>query len=130
MRYELLFGQHSFFTALKISIACRAITAVNFIGLTLSLKKNIRSLVIIFYIAAICHAPSKLSAEQIADRLGRPYNTMMSELSPISEGHKFDVNLFVPFMRLAGSTEPLHAMARVLSGVYLPTAEVRHPVHV
>ena len=89
-------------------------------------------------IAAICQrlakrAPSKLSAEQIADRLGRPYNTLMSELSPVREGHTFDVNLLVPFMALVGSTEPLHAMARALGGVYvdfLPTAEVRHPVHV
>lgn len=57
-------------------------------------------------IAAICQrlakrAPSKLSAEQIADRLGRPYNTLMSELSPVREGHKFDVNLLVPFMCMA-----------------------------
>lgn len=88
-------------------------------------------------IAAICQrlakrAPSKLSAEQIADRLGRPYNTLMSELSPLRDTHKFDVNLLIPLMRLAGSTEPLHAMARALGGVYvdfLPTAEVRHPVH-
>lgn len=88
-------------------------------------------------IAAICqrlakHAPSRLSAEQIADRLGRPYNTMMSELSPVRDGHKFDVNLLVPFMEAVGSTEPLHALARALGGVYvdfLPTSDAAHPVH-
>ena len=49
-------------------------------------------------IGAVCqrlakHAPSGLSAEQIAYRLGRPYNTLMSELSPLRDTHKFDVNL-------------------------------------
>lgn len=56
----------------------------------------------------------------------------MSELSPLRDTHKFDVNLLIPLMRLAGSTEPLHVMARALGGVYvdfLPAAEVRHPVH-
>ena len=88
-------------------------------------------------IAAVCQrlakgAPSRLPAEQIADRLGRPYNTMMSELSPLRDGHKFDVNLLVPFMRAAGSTEPLHAMARALGGVYvdfLPASDAEHPIH-
>lgn len=88
-------------------------------------------------IAAVCqrlakHAPSRLSAEQIADRLGRPYNTLMSELSPLREGHKFDVNLLVPLMEAAGSTEPLHVMARALGGVYvdfLPVSDAAHPVH-
>ena len=49
-------------------------------------------------IGAVCqrlakHAPSGLSAEQIAYRLGRPYNTLMSELSPLRDTHKFDVKL-------------------------------------
>ena len=48
-------------------------------------------------IGAVCqrlakHAPSGLSAEQIAYRLGRPYNTLMSELSPLRDTHKFDVH--------------------------------------
>ena len=88
-------------------------------------------------IGAVCqrlakHAPSGLSAEQIAYRLGRPYNTLMSELSPLRDTHKFDVNLLIPLMRLAGSTEPLHEMARALGGVYvdfLPVSDVAHPVH-
>ena len=58
-------------------------------------------------IGAVCqrlakHAPSGLSAEQIAYRLGRPYNTLMSE------------------------------MARALGGVYvdfLPVSDAAHPVH-
>ena len=88
-------------------------------------------------IGAVCqrlakHAPSGLSAEQIAYRLGRPYNTLMSELSPLRDTHKFDVNLLIPLMRLAGSTEPLHEMARSLGGVYvdfLPVSDAAHPVH-
>ncbi|MFQ9866936.1 MAG: phage regulatory CII family protein [Bilophila wadsworthia] len=88
-------------------------------------------------IGAVCqrlakHAPSGLSAEQIAYRLGRPYNTLMSELSPLRDTHKFDVNLLIPLMRLAGSTEPLHEMARALGGVYvdfLPVSDAAHPVH-
>ena len=83
-------------------------------------------------IGAVCqrlakHAPSGLSAEQIAYRLGRPYNTLMPEHT-----HKFDVNLLIPLMRLAGSTEPLHEMARALGGVYvdfLPVSDAAHPVH-
>lgn len=83
-------------------------------------------------IGAVCqrlakHAPSGLSAEQIAYRLGRPYNTLMSELSPLRDTHKFDVNLL-----MAGSTEPLHVMARALGGVYvdfLPVSDAAHPVH-
>ena len=88
-------------------------------------------------IGAVCQrlaklAPSGLSAEQIAYRLGRPYNTLMSELSPLRDTHKFDVNLLIPLMRLAGSTEPLHEMARALGGVYvdfLPVSDAAHPVH-
>ena len=80
------------------------------------------------------HAPSGLPAEQIAYRLGRPYNTLMSELSPLRDTHKFDVNLLIPLMRLAGSTEPLHEMARALGGVYvdfLPVSDASGtwPVH-
>ena len=78
------------------------------------------------------HAPSGLSSEQIAYRLGRSYNTLMSELSPLRDTHKFDVNLLIPLMRLAGSTEPLHEMARALGGVYvdfLPVSDAAHPVH-
>ena len=78
-------------------------------------------------IGAVCqrlakHAPSGLSAEQIAYRLGRSYNTLMSELSPLRDTHKFDVNLLIPLMRLAGS----------LGGVYvdfLPVSDAAHPVH-
>ena len=55
-------------------------------------------------IGAVCqrlakHAPSGLSAEQIAYRLGRSYNTLMSELSPLRDTHKFDVNLLIPLDR-------------------------------
>ena len=83
-------------------------------------------------IGAVCqrlakHAPSGLSAEQIAYRLGRLYNTLMPEHT-----HKFDVNLLIPLMRLAGSTEPLHEMARALGGVYvdfLLVSDAAHPVH-
>ena len=56
----------------------------------------------------------------------------MSELSPLRDTHKFDVNLLIPLMRLAGSTEPLHVMARALGGVYvdfLPVSDAAHPVH-
>ena len=56
----------------------------------------------------------------------------MSELSPLRDTHKFDVNLLIPLMRLAGSTEPLHEMARALGGVYvdfLPVSDAAHPVH-
>lgn len=88
-------------------------------------------------IAATCHrlmkdAPSHLPPKEIADRLGRTYNTLMSELSPLRETHKFDVNGLVPFMEAVGSTEPMHEMARALGGVYvdfLPTADAKHPIH-
>ena len=72
-------------------------------------------------IGAVCqrlakHAPSGLSAEQIAYRLGRPYNTLMSELSPLRDTHKFDVNLLIPLMRLAGP-RPRRGVRRLPPGV-------------
>ena len=72
-------------------------------------------------IGAVCqrlakHAPSGLSAEQIAYRLGRPYNTLMSELSPLRDTHKFDVNLLIPLMRLAGRLPP--GVGRSASGAW------------
>ncbi len=88
-------------------------------------------------IASLCHrlvkhAPSRLSAEQVADRLGMPYSTMMSGLSPLRNFHKFDVDKLVPLMKAVGSTEPMHEMARQMGGFYvdfMPKSGGVHPIH-
>lgn len=87
-------------------------------------------------IASLCHelvkhAPCGLSAEQIADCLGKNYNTLMGELSPLRTTHKFDVDMLVPLMRVVNSATPLDHMARAMGGVYvnLAPSPSAHPLH-
>lgn len=94
------------------------------------LTKNYPSL------AAVCHAaakaaPSGLDAKSVAQFMGKPYQTLMSELSR-QEGHKFGADLVLPLMDICGSDAPLHFLARQMGGVYvaLPSnTNSEHPVH-
>ena len=65
--------------------------------------------------------PRQLSAEQIAYRLGRPYNTLMSELSPLRDTHKFDVNLLIPLDRMK-STRARQRLVNRGNGIVLRCA--------
>lgn len=74
--------------------------------------------------AVVKEAPSKLDAHTIASLLGKPYQTLMSELSG-QPGHKFGADLVLPAMNLADSDEPVHFLARQRGGVFikLPKAQ-------
>ena len=87
-------------------------------------------------ITAILHelvkdAPSGLPAKFIADRIGRDYNTLMSELSR-QPGHKLGADIVLPLMKLTGSIQPLKVMAAEM-GVVCVALPVEgngcHPVH-
>ena len=79
-------------------------------------------------VTAILHelvkdAPSGLPAKFIAERVGRDYNTLMSELSR-QPGHKLGADLVLPLMKLTGSIQPLDVMASEMGVVCvaLPSA--------
>lgn len=62
--------------------------------------------------------PSGLSGYTMADRLGKNYQTLMSELSR-QPGHKFAADLVLPAMRLTSSDAPLHMLAREMGGAFV-----------
>ncbi|WP_302293066.1 phage regulatory CII family protein [Bilophila wadsworthia] len=76
-------------------------------------------------------APSGLPAKFIAARIGRDYNTLMSELSR-QPGHKLGADLILPLMQLTGSIQPLDALAAEMGAVCVPlppAGDGCHPVH-
>ncbi|HMM38998.1 MAG TPA: transcriptional regulator [Desulfovibrio sp.] len=78
-------------------------------------------------LAAVLHqlvkrAPSGLRAETIADMLGKPYATLMSELSS-QPGHKLGADLVLPLMEAAGSDAALHFLAREMGGAFVRLPE-------
>lgn len=80
--------------------------------------------------ATVKAAPSGLDTRTVADFLGKPYQTLMSELSG-QPGHKAGMDLLLPLMDVTGSTAPLDFLAREMGGVYvaLPSRHTEHPVH-
>lgn len=84
------------------------------------------SLAAVFH-AAVKYAPSGLSAEQIADRLGKNYPTLMCELS-CQKGHKLAADLVLPLMDATGADEPLHFLAGQMGGVFVKLPEVDAPM--
>lgn len=79
-------------------------------------------------LAAVCHqmvkaAPSGLDAATIAELVGKPYATLMSELSR-QPGHKLGADLVAPLMDLCDSDLPLTFLARLRGGVYIPLSPV------
>lgn len=69
--------------------------------------------------AMVKAAPNGLSAEQVADIIGCPYPTMMSELSR-QPGHKLGAERMLALMKATESRAPMHHMARELGGVFVP----------
>lgn len=67
---------------------------------------------------AVKRAPNGLPVHTIADLLGKPYATLMSELSG-QPGHKLGADLVLPLMEIAGSDAPLHFLCREMGGVFL-----------
>lgn len=74
-------------------------------------------------LTAVCHAtakaaPSGLDAKTVAQFMGKPYQTLMSELSR-QDGHKLGADLLLPLMDICGSDAPLHFLAREMGGIYV-----------
>ena len=60
--------------------------------------------------------PSKLDSQTMADLVGKPYATLMSELS-CQPGHKLGADLILPLCRVTESSEPIKFLARQMGGV-------------
>lgn len=67
---------------------------------------------------AVKHAPSGLSAEAVAERLGMRYSTLLSQLSG-HDAHKLGAELLVPLMLATGCRAPIRHMAAELGGVFV-----------
>jgi hypothetical protein len=65
---------------------------------------------------------SGLDPRTVADLVGKPYSTLMAELSR-QEGHKLGADLVLPIMRVTGSDLPMHFLAREQGGIFLRTPE-------
>lgn len=79
-------------------------------------------------LTAVCHqvlldAPNGLDASTIARIVGRPYNTLMSELSR-QPGHKFGADFILPICSATGSNLPAQVMCRALGGAFVPLVRV------
>ena len=72
-------------------------------------------------------APSGLDAYVIADLIGKPYATLMSELGR-QPGHKFGADLVLPAMQKTGSDRGMHFLARELGGVFVRLPESQGPL--
>lgn len=73
-------------------------------------------------LSAVLHDAVKESpcgAQMVAAGIGKPYATLMSELSS-QPGHKLGANLVLPLMRAAETTAPLQFLAREMGGVFVP----------
>jgi hypothetical protein len=65
---------------------------------------------------------SGIDPRTVADLLGKPYSTLMSELSR-QEGHKLGADMVLPILRITGSDLPLHFLSRESGGVFLRLPE-------
>lgn len=61
---------------------------------------------------------SGLDALTIADLVGKPYATLMSELSR-QEGHKLGADLILPLIESTGMDMPIRFLARQLGGAFV-----------
>ena len=64
-------------------------------------------------------APSGLDVRTVADLVGKPYATLMSELSQ-QPGHKLGAELLLPLMDVCESDLPLIFLARQRGGAFVP----------
>lgn len=68
--------------------------------------------------AMVKKAPSGLAVRDIADYVGKPYPTLISELSR-QEGHKLGADLLLPLMDACESDAPVVFLARERGGVFV-----------
>ena len=67
---------------------------------------------------AVKSAPSGRTAISVAALIGKPYPTLMSELSD-QPGHKLVANLILPIINATNSNEPIHWLCRQRGGLFL-----------
>lgn len=82
---------------------------------------NIPSLTAVIH-AAVKSAPSRLDLHTMSDLIGKPYTTLMCELSR-QQGHKLGADMVLPLTLLSGSDAPLHFLAREAGGVFIRLPE-------
>lgn len=81
---------------------------------------------------AVLKAPSGLSSEQIADRLGKNTNSLLYEVNPTYKSRKFGVEYLPELVNATQDFTPLHFILRQCGAVCLRLPEVKaaaHPVH-
>jgi len=61
---------------------------------------------------------SSLSVKEIAAHLGKPYHTLMSELS-YQEGHKLGIEFLLPIMKITNNHKAMNYLARELGGTFI-----------
>lgn len=81
---------------------------------------------------AVLKAPSGLSSEQIAERLGKNTNSLLYEVNPTYVSRKFGVEHLSELVNATQDFTPIHFILRQCGAVCLRLPEVResgHPVH-
>ena len=73
--------------------------------------------------AIVKRPPNGMDARTIASMVGKPYQTLMSELSN-QPGHKLSADLVLELSDLAGSDEVAHFIARQCGGVFIKLPSV------
>ncbi|MDL2306612.1 transcriptional regulator [Desulfovibrio sp. OttesenSCG-928-C06] len=68
---------------------------------------------------SVLNAPSGLDAKTIAELVGKPYQTFMSELSR-QQGHKLGADMVLPVISVSGSFLGVNFIARQMGGVFVP----------
>lgn len=77
---------------------------------------------------AVKKAPSGLSAEAIADLVGKKYKTLMSELAH-HDGHKPDMDLLPDLVTATGSDAPLKTLGRTCGCLFVRVPDVAGEGH-
>jgi len=57
---------------------------------------------------------SRIPAKVLAQKLGKPYSTLLREINPYDMGAKLGVETFMEILKLTGDTAPIEFMAREL----------------
>ncbi len=65
---------------------------------------------------------SRFSLKELAERIGKPYPTLLRELNPYDRGAKLGVETLLEIMQATGDTSPLEYMARELGYDIAPAA--------
>jgi hypothetical protein len=85
------------------------------------MPENAASLTAVLH-GVVLSRQSGIDPRTVADLVGKPYSTLMAELSR-QEGHKLGADLVLPLMRVTDCDKPMHFLARELGGVFLRTPE-------